>query len=88
MAEISDARGVQMGGMTGPNTLRDLALQSPFGPGSRRAIVVDADVVFGVSRMYEVFAHEMGPEIQIFRDMDAARAWLGLDAGAAANETH
>jgi hypothetical protein len=87
MAQISDARGVQMDGLTGPDALRDLALKSPLGSGSRRAIVVDKDVMFGVSRMYEAFAHDVGPEIKVFRDMDAAHRWLGLDDGTAAAGT-
>ena len=87
MAQISDARELQMQGMTtGPAEIRDLALKSPFGPGSRRAIVVDDDAVYGISRMYQAFAHGVGPEIHVFRSMDAARAWLGLDVSAAGGE--
>ena len=76
-----------MDAMTGPDELRDLALKSPFRSGSRRAIVVDKDVVFGLSRMYEALAHDVGTEIKVFRDMDAAHRWLGLDDGKAAAGT-
>ena len=87
MAQISDARGVKMDETSGPDALRDLALESPFRSGSRRAILVDEDVVFGISRMYEAFAQDVGAEIKVFRDLDAARTWLGLDDGEAANGT-
>ena len=40
------------------------------------AIVVDRDLVFGLSRMFEAFAHAHFEEIQIFREPAAAEAWL------------
>jgi hypothetical protein len=42
----------------------------------RCAIVVDRDLVFGLSRMFEAFAHEHFEEIQVFREPAAAEAWL------------
>jgi len=42
----------------------------------RCAIVVDRDLMFGLSRMFEAFAHEHFQEIQVFREPVAAEAWL------------
>ena len=46
--------------------------------GGRRAIVVSTNLVFGMSRMYELWLAE-GDGVQVFRDLAEARAWLGLD---------
>ena len=42
----------------------------------RCAIVVDRDLVFGLSRMFEAFAQDHFEEIQVFREPAAAEAWL------------
>ena len=43
---------------------------------SRSAWLVSADVRFGLARMLSVYAEEKGITIQVFRDLDRARAWL------------
>jgi hypothetical protein len=48
----------------------------PFSKRSRRAIVVHADVDYGVARMYELLH---GGHIQVFRSLEEARAFLGLN---------
>ncbi len=50
---------------------------------SRSAWLVSADVQFGLARMLSVYAEEKGITIQVFRDLDRARAWLqeGHEAG-------
>ncbi len=58
--------------------LRFLASFDPFGPGARRAFVGDQDITFGVLRMYEVLAERPGTSVHVFRDMEAAREWLGI----------
>jgi hypothetical protein len=79
MKQLSDAR-TATSAMTG-QSIRTLAKYSPFGPGSRRAVLVaDADT-FGVTRMYEAQADEAG-EVQIFEDEEAALEWLGVDPEA------
>ncbi len=50
-----------------------------FNEKSRRAIVADKDITFGMARMYEVFREDAPEEIKLFRDMAEARRWLGLD---------
>lgn len=43
---------------------------------SRTAIVVSDDYSYGMSRMYEAFADASPIEVDVFRDMDEAVAWL------------
>jgi len=53
-----------------------LATACPWGSGSSRAIVVSSPVVLGISRMYQSLSGDAHGRIQIFQDIDAARAWL------------
>jgi hypothetical protein len=41
------------------------------------ALVTNDDVVFGMARMYSVFAEGAGAVVEVFRDIDAATRWLG-----------
>ena len=59
------------------DTLRDIAQSHIFAPGTRRAFVVARDVDYGMSRLFQAYAVE-GAVIEVFRDMEAAEAWLGL----------
>jgi hypothetical protein len=47
-------------------------------PTSRRAVVVPTDLGFGVARMYESRRGDAGAVVP-FRDIAAARRWVGLD---------
>ncbi|MBI1371862.1 MAG: hypothetical protein GC159_03760 [Phycisphaera sp.] len=40
------------------------------------AIVVSTDVEFGMARMYEMLTEATHPHTEVFRDPDAALAWL------------
>ena len=40
------------------------------------AVVVNRDALFGMLRMFEVFAHPHFERLRVFRDMTQARAWL------------
>ena len=42
----------------------------------RCAVVAASDVVFGLSRMYEVYSEGAPVEVRTFRDWDRAVAWL------------
>lgn len=44
--------------------------------GSRWGIVAGKDLAFGISRMYELQRNPQRYTIGVFRDMEAARAWL------------
>jgi hypothetical protein len=41
------------------------------------ALVTNNDVVFGMARMYSIFAEGAGAVVEVFRDIDAASRWLG-----------
>ncbi len=40
------------------------------------ALVVGADVVYGVSRMFTAYAESAPNQVMVFRSMDDAEAWL------------
>lgn len=44
--------------------------------GGRTAIVVARDLDFGLARMFQAFADGAGVRYEIFRDREAALAWL------------
>ncbi len=46
--------------------------------GARIAFVAAADEIFGLSRMTQIIREDSPPEIRVFRDVAAAREWLGL----------
>jgi hypothetical protein len=46
---------------------------------SRVAIVASDDVAYGLSRMYQAFRSESPLDLRVFRAMNEARAWLGLE---------
>ncbi len=53
--------------------LRRIADRSIFSPDSRRAILVSSDLVFGLSRMFEIFRDILGEKgIRVFRNLEEA----------------
>jgi hypothetical protein len=48
-------------------------------PGGRMALVVAESLTYGLARMYSVYAEETRSEIEVFRDIEEACAWLGID---------
>ena len=66
--------------------VRDLAEEwstSPAsGSASMVAIVAASDEAFGVARMYEMSRRETPEQIRVFRAIEAAERWLGLDPSA------
>ncbi|NNL65011.1 MAG: hypothetical protein HKP30_02085 [Myxococcales bacterium] len=44
--------------------------------GSRWAFIADQDIVFGLSRMYQLLREEAPYEIRVFREMEPAREWF------------
>lgn len=54
-----------------------LAKASVFSPHSRRAILVDSDLKFGLARMFETFRDIRGEKgIRVFRRLDEALDWI------------
>jgi hypothetical protein len=58
--------------------VRGLAEEHVFAPGVPRAVVTASDATFGMSRMWAIQSELVGQKIQVFRDMEAAKAWLAL----------
>ena len=57
--------------------VRRLAQRSIFSPDSRRAILVASDLVFGFSRMFEIYRETAGEKgIHVFRNLDDALEWV------------
>lgn len=46
---------------------------------ARMAIVASHDVSFGLARMYQSLSSDMQTEVQVFRDLATAQAWLGIE---------
>ena len=47
--------------------------------GGRCAVVAASDVHFGLSRLGSVYSDNVGVEVQVFRDLEGAAAWLGVN---------
>lgn len=58
--------------------IQRLAHATPFGPESKRGVLAASDVNFGLARMLEVYAGKRHKDVQVFRDAEAAYAWLGI----------
>ena len=81
MVELSDVRGVERLEVT-PEGIRRFVVQDSADADRLRcfklAIVASQDVVFGMARMYEMSTGANSLSVNVFRDMDTARVWLGL----------
>ena len=53
----------------------------PFSPSARRAIFAPTDFAFGMARMY-IATRRAEDTIALFRDLESARKWLGIDEAA------
>lgn len=73
MSELTEIR-------VGSGLIRDASRNQFFSPGARRAIVANSDAAFGMARMYAIASEDVGQTIEVFRDMDAAEAWLNGDS--------
>lgn len=47
-------------------------------PHPKIAVIAPKDISFGLARMYEVFSGTSDSEFVVFRDANAALAWLGV----------
>jgi hypothetical protein len=47
--------------------------------GGRCAMVASSDVHFGLSRLGSVYSEGVGVEVQVFRDLESAAVWLGVN---------
>lgn len=84
--ELIDVRAADLRAVTSRTLRRAAEIFAAFDTAATRgriAFVAPADVAFGLARMYQAFRTD-AVEIRVFREMDEARAWLGLppEAGA------
>jgi len=60
--------------------VRALASRPPlFTSSARRAIVVETNLGFGMSRMFELLREGKSGEVRVFRSLEEACDWLDLD---------
>jgi hypothetical protein len=73
--QLTDARDlVRVAASAGE--VREAAEGRVFTAGTRRAIVASTDYQFGMARMFSSFASGIEQDVQVFRDLAAAEAWL------------
>jgi hypothetical protein len=75
LADFSDVDNVQVT----VAAVHAVAMRNIFGGGSRRAFVAPGDQEFGLARMFEMLTNRYADIIRVFRDIDDAHEWLGLD---------
>jgi len=47
------------------------------------AVVATRDIVYGIARMFEVYAGRYFQEVMVFREVDTAESWLAEQRGRA-----
>jgi len=77
-SQLTDGNGATKVDVTS-DAIRRLVESNPFSKNAKRAGVASRDVAFGLLRMYELLADSRCGEFRVFRDVNEARAWLGLD---------
>lgn len=65
-----------------PEGVRTIAQINPFHTDSRRAVVVPSDLVFGLTRMFEAHSNSRPDQFRVFRTLEPAFEWVGLDRAA------
>lgn len=64
--------------LVGTGMINSTALDQFFNPGTRRAFVATSDATFGMARMFAMRAEGMGQTIEVFREPQKAKEWLGI----------
>jgi len=83
MKQLVDARGVERFELTS-DEIAELTLTDPFTRDALRTFVAPNDEVFGLVRMYELYAN-LPPEcFKVVRSVGEAYAWIELDPPASA----
>lgn len=85
LSSLIDFRNVERFGVS-TNTIRDAVTtvaktMNGFRYPWKTAIVAPMDLVYGLSRMYQILREGSMEEIGVFRDLQDARQWLGIDGG-------
>jgi hypothetical protein len=79
--ELIDMRDVtSFGKVSSTDVKDDASLSFHFGPETRRALVAASGIGYGMARMWAVYREANGgkEQIQVFRSVEAAEAWLGV----------
>ena len=75
-SQLADFTGVTKVDVS-PDEVRMLATKSPFSTQSRRALVADNQVIFGLSKMFGILRNLRGEKlIRVFRTRNEALDWL------------
>ncbi len=74
-SQLHDVRGADLAQIHA-DCVQALALHAVPKRGTRSAIVVESQRAGGLARLFEGLREGTGEQIQIFRDLDSARAWL------------
>ena len=75
-SQLADFTGVTKVDVS-PDEVRMLATKSPFSTQSRRALVADNQVIFGLSKMFGILRNLRGEKlIRVFRTRSEALDWL------------
>jgi hypothetical protein len=82
MRELSDVRAIDKLEVTAEGVqsmmLRDQSDAAALAS-YRLAIVVSKEVAYGMARMYQILTERTVPHVGVFRDMEEARSWLGVN---------
>jgi hypothetical protein len=64
---------------TSPDGVRRVVLIfREIGYAPKSALVADRDATFGMARMYELMRGDAVSDVQVFREVDEAKKWLGI----------
>ena len=79
--EIVDAREAQVSDVTSTGLRRLSSMVEGYvaGVGFRTAIVASKDLHFGLARLYEAVSDASPETVMVFREMDEAIEWIGVD---------
>ena len=75
--QLIDLRAVETFKLT-TAVMLGTALAHVFRSGVPRAIVVENDTQYGLARMFAAYSEADGQNVQIFREAEAAKTWLGV----------
>ena len=77
-SQLVDLRDVAQVELDTP-AIRRHALERLFDRSARRALVVSTPYHYELARIYAVFAEYASQNVHVFRDMQAAEEWLGIE---------
>jgi hypothetical protein len=89
LPEIVDARGASTDVTSSQirelvNRTNDFSQMRQVGP---LAVVTDSDVLYGMTRMYQILCDDLPMEIGVFRNLDQASEWLDTRSSEPPSET-